>query len=120
MIIDSRLKVFDVLAGCGSFTLAARRLGMSQSAVSQNIALLEKEAGGALFERGRGSVSLTPKGRVFHAYAKRILALYSDLDSAMDGKAVSGSTVLDLGDGRTAEIAVKEGKIEINLNSSNN
>ena len=118
MISDARLKVFVGLAESGSFTLAAKQLDMSQSAVSQNISLLEKESGGALFERGRGNVTLTPKGEVFYAYAKRILALYGDLGAAMDGKPVRDNTVLDLGDGRTAEIAVRDGKIEIDLKSS--
>ncbi len=63
MIEDSRLKVFLAVAREGSFTIAARKLGISQPAVSQNIAELEKSLGVELFERSRGSVRLTSAGR---------------------------------------------------------
>ena len=43
MIEDSRLKVFLAVAREGSFTIAARKLGISQPAVSQNVAELEKK-----------------------------------------------------------------------------
>ena len=79
MTTDNRLKIFVAVAQSGSFTLAARSLGCTQPAVSQNIAQLESETGCALFERGRGSVSLTPSGRVFFSYAKRILSLYESM-----------------------------------------
>ena len=49
MTTDNRLKIFVAVAQSGSFTLAARSLGCTQPAVSQNIAQLESEAGCALF-----------------------------------------------------------------------
>lgn len=61
----------------GSFTLAAKALGVSQPAVSQNIAELEKSLGAELFLRRKGSVTLTPKGAAFKEYAGRILYWYT-------------------------------------------
>lgn len=76
MLGDFRLKVFEALSATGSFTRAAEQLGISQPAVSQNIAELEKDLGVRLFERGRSEVSLTPQGRVFRSYAGKILYWY--------------------------------------------
>ena len=70
---DFRLKVFVTVAKEGSFTKAAAALGVTQPAVSQNIADLEKMTGNRLFDRLRGEVVLTPQGKLFMEYAERIL-----------------------------------------------
>lgn len=77
---DQRLRIFDAVARERSFTGAARRLGLSQSAVSQCIADLEKRSGCVLFDRQRGAVTLTPRGETFRLFAARILKAYEDLD----------------------------------------
>lgn len=77
MLEDFRLKVFMAVEREGNFTRAASNLGISQPAVSQNIAELEKETGTELFYRKKGSVSLTPAGTAFKEYAARILHWYS-------------------------------------------
>lgn len=73
MLEDFRLKVFVTVAKEGSFTKAAAALGVTQPAVSQNIADLEKMTGNRLFDRLRGEVVLTPQGKLFLEYADRIL-----------------------------------------------
>lgn len=73
MLEDFKLKVFKAVAENGSFTLAAKSLGISQPAVSQNIAELEKATGTQLFERNRSSVTLTASGIAFKEYAEKIL-----------------------------------------------
>jgi DNA-binding transcriptional LysR family regulator len=55
-------------------TRAAERVGRSQSAVSQQIAKLERLLGEALLTRGK-EISLTPEGEIFLRYAKQIFAL---------------------------------------------
>ncbi|MBO4671550.1 MAG: LysR family transcriptional regulator [Bacteroidales bacterium] len=114
---DRRLETFVTLAELGSFTAAARKLGLSQPTVSQQVSALESWAGGELFVRGNAPVALTPRGEVFCSYARRILSLYEDLAGAMAGEAppASGRTVLELGDGRSAEIRVDEGELRIAL-----
>ena len=78
MLEDFKLKVFMTVAAEGSFTKAAAVLGVSQPAVSQNVAELEKLAGAKLFERLRGEVVLTPQGKVFMEYVRKIMDACSD------------------------------------------
>jgi DNA-binding transcriptional LysR family regulator len=56
-----------------SFTKAAERLSISQSAVSEQVKLLEQEAGFPLFRRGPRGIDLTERGRTFLYEAERIV-----------------------------------------------
>jgi len=76
MFEDFRLRIFMEVAAEGSFTKAAKKLGVSQPAVSQNISELEKQLGTTLFERMRGEVALTDAGKTFQEYASNILHWY--------------------------------------------
>ena len=76
MFEDSRLKIFLTVARTGNFTCAARELGITQPAVSQSVAQLEKDLGRQLFERGRNEVTLTQQGLVFKSYADKIQYWY--------------------------------------------
>ena len=82
MIEDSRLKIFRAVVQEESFTLAAARLGISQPAVSQNIAELEKAVGRKLFLRNRYTVRLNADGVAFNEYASQIEYWYSALNAA--------------------------------------
>lgn len=94
MFGDFRLQVFMALSRTGNFTRAADVLGISQPAVSQNIAGLEKELGVRLFERNRGEAILTSAGRVFMEYAVHILYWYDSAGSMFGaGKAVEAGGV---------------------------
>lgn len=73
---DFRLKVFLMLIECGSFTLAARELGVSQPAVSQNIAELERLLGVPLLDSRRGEITLTEEGKRFKGCAEQIMHWY--------------------------------------------
>jgi DNA-binding transcriptional LysR family regulator len=72
-----RLRTFQVLSETLHFRHAAERLGVTQSAVSQQIAALEKELGAALFERIGRRVFLTPAGTVLAGEAVKVLAAAS-------------------------------------------
>ena len=61
----SALLAFESAARHGSFSLAARELRTSQSAISRHIARLERQLATRLFDRSRGGVSLTEAGRHF-------------------------------------------------------
>ena len=76
MFEDSRINIFMAVCEEGSFTKAARRLGISQPAVSQNISEIEKGVGARIFERDRNSVTLTEEGRLFKDFAEQILYWY--------------------------------------------
>ncbi|MFD2421144.1 LysR family transcriptional regulator [Amycolatopsis pigmentata] len=56
------LRVLREVAERGSFTAAATELGYTQSAVSRQVAALERSAGLKLFDRRPGGVVLTPAG----------------------------------------------------------
>jgi molybdate transport repressor ModE-like protein len=70
------LAALEAVAEEGSFGRAARRLGYTQSAVSQQIAQLEKVVGAKLVERPGGprAVSLTDAGRLLRRHADAIVA----------------------------------------------
>lgn len=81
MLEDFRLKVFIAVASEGSFTKAAVRLGITQPAVSQHVAELEKVTGVRLFERLRSEVVLTDQGKIFKDHAERIISAYSSVEN---------------------------------------
>lgn len=89
MFEDFRLKVFNAVVDKCSFTLAAKELGVSQPAVSQNISELEKEFGISFFVRKRGAVTLTPEGRIFYEYVRRILFWYNSAVSVFSTETIS-------------------------------
>lgn len=69
------LKTFIFLSKVKNFTLAAEKLSIAQSTVTNRISELEKEVGKKLFSRGSKTVALTEAGEIFLHYAERILEL---------------------------------------------
>ena len=61
-----KLRLFDVVAGAGSFTEAARRLHMSQPALSRQVLALEEEVGAKLFHRHARGLAMTHEGEQLH------------------------------------------------------
>ncbi len=86
MHIES-LKVFCDLVDSQSFSLAAERNFVTQSAVSQQIRTLEEKFQRRLLERvrGRREVRLTPAGEVFYRECRSVLASYDQLHESMRG-----------------------------------
>jgi DNA-binding transcriptional LysR family regulator len=74
MLDVKRLRVLREVAAQGSFSAAADALSYTQSAVSQQIAALEREAGTLLVERNARGVRLTDAGTVLVGHADAILA----------------------------------------------
>lgn len=60
------LQVFEAVGRCGTVTLAARELGVSPGAVSQQMRNLEDNLGVALLERKGRQVEMTTWGRLYH------------------------------------------------------
>jgi Transcriptional regulator len=81
------LKVFCDLVDTQSFSLAAERNFITQSAVSQQIRTLEDKFKRRLLERvrGRREVRLTPAGEVFYRESKNVLLCYDQLQENMRG-----------------------------------
>ena len=72
----TQLKGFLTIAECRSFTAAADRLYISQSALSQQMKALERELGFALFDRSSRQVALTEAGRSFYQSALKMEELF--------------------------------------------
>ena len=64
--------VFAEVVATGSFTEAARRLGLSKASVSREVARLERRLGAQLLRRTTRNMSLTEIGEVFHAGCQRV------------------------------------------------
>ncbi|WP_232476335.1 LysR family transcriptional regulator [Flavisphingomonas formosensis] len=67
------LFAFARAGSLGSYTAAARSLGVSPSAVSKSVQRLEKQLGLSLFTRTTRSLTLTTEGRELHERALRLL-----------------------------------------------
>ena len=72
MDID-QARTFLAITANGSFLEAAKQLHLTQSTVSARIQRLEEELNARLFVRNRAGASLTPAGRRFLDYAKRLV-----------------------------------------------
>ena len=67
-----QLEMFGAVAEEGTFTRAAERLHVSQSAISRQVKLLEEELGGSLLHRGPKRVALTQPGELLLKMVHRI------------------------------------------------
>src|SRR5947209_1534918 len=73
--LDTRqLRAFATLARTGSFTLAAKELYLSQSAVSHSMKALEQDVGCRLLDRMGKKVLLTQAGEQLLHHAQKILS----------------------------------------------
>jgi DNA-binding transcriptional LysR family regulator len=86
------LKVFCDVVETKSFSVAASQNYVTQSAVSQQIRMLEEKYGKQLLERTRGNVQLTPAGEILYQASKEIVQRYTDLEGHMHAvtKVVAG------------------------------
>ncbi len=93
MLNVGRLRILKEVAYRGSLSSAAEALSYTQSAVSQQIAALEAEAGMTLLERHSRGVSLTAAGQTLLGHAEGILAQLDAAEAAL-------STIAGLRGGR--------------------
>src|SRR5690606_21178637 len=123
------LAFFQHLARAGSLTGAARELGLSLSAVSKRLKLLEARLGVQLAQRTTRSLSLTPEGERYLARGAAILDDLAELedslndpDSALTGRICVNAT---FGFGRRhitpllSEFAARHPGLEIQLELTN-
>ncbi|MDX2187732.1 MAG: LysR family transcriptional regulator [Opitutaceae bacterium] len=101
--LDSRqLLAFAAVARRGSFTLAAKDLFLTQSAVSHAMKSLEEEVGSRLLDRVGKRVLLTQAGEQFLRHAEKILAEMEMARAALDTLANWGHGRLRVGASTTA------------------
>ncbi|MEV0410657.1 LysR family transcriptional regulator [Streptomyces sp. NPDC050448] len=87
------LRVLRAVAEQGTFTAAAASLGYTQSAVSRQIASIERIAGSELLERRRDGVRLTAAGRVVVRRATLVLDEIDATARELSGLPAPGGTV---------------------------
>ncbi|MDF1815401.1 MAG: LysR family transcriptional regulator [Verrucomicrobiales bacterium] len=83
MQIETFRILFD-LVETASFSEAAERNGVTQSAVSQQIKAIEEKFGVTLVERGRKNFAVTPEGEIFLSAGKEILQIYEGIHGKLD------------------------------------
>ncbi|MFF0146746.1 DNA-binding transcriptional LysR family regulator [Amycolatopsis sulphurea] len=97
MLDVRRMQVLRSVITSGSITAAARNLGYTPSAISQQLAVLEREAGTPLLERvGRG-VRPTPAGTLLSGHAEALSAELARAETALT----------ELKEGRTGKLAIR-------------
>lgn len=86
----AQLTTFVAVVDHGSFSEAARVLGLSQPAVTMQIQALEADIGATLLDRGYRRVSLTEAGQVLLPYARRVIG---ELDEARSSIALLSDSI---------------------------
>jgi DNA-binding transcriptional LysR family regulator len=120
-----RVRVFHAVAHAGSFTRAAERLGLSQSAISRQIGALEEDLATSLFHRHARGLVLTEQGEILlHAadeVAKRMASVQTALGDSRDHAAghLRVNTTIGIGTvwlvGHLADFVERHPEIRISL-----
>ena len=84
MLDVRRMRVLREVAVRGSFSAAAEALSFTQSAISQQIAALEREAGCTLVTRNARGIRLTEAGEALVRHADAILARLSEAEAELE------------------------------------
>src|SRR6476661_5132523 len=101
--LDSRqLRAFSILARTGSFTLAAKQLFLSQSAVSHSMKALEQEVGCRLLDGMGKKVLLTQAGETLLHHSEKILQEMNTARGALEQLGKWGRDRLRIGASSTA------------------
>ena len=95
-MIDHRLLAFEAVLQEGGFERAARRLALTQSAVSQRVKLLEAELGQVLLVRSK-PVRPTPAGRRLLPYLAQLRLMEAEARRALSPREVDGPLRLAVG-----------------------
>ena len=102
MLDVHQLTVFLAVAEKLSFTRAAEGLFLTQSAVSHQIANVERAMGSELFARQGRSIALTPAGQEMAYHARRVIAALGETEAAVRRAARPGQGRLRIGASTTA------------------
>jgi len=100
------LAAFEAIVETGSFAAAGRRLGYSQSAISHQIATLERAAGVRLLDRPVGTrrVTLTEAGERLLRHARRVADAMRAAEADLAALAAGAAGTLDVGTFQSASV----------------
>ncbi|MCZ4271411.1 LysR substrate-binding domain-containing protein [Maritalea porphyrae] len=93
-----QLQTFAVIADCGSFTEAAKRVFKTQSAVSMQIKRLEERLGTSLLIREGRRVTVTHAGETLYHRARRMLQINADIVDLFSKEDLSGTIHIGIPD----------------------
>lgn len=93
----SDIEKFVETSSCRTIMEAARKLEISQPALSESLKRLEDDLGSVLFYRSRSGIQLTPSGKVFLFKAQNALQAMRDLEIAKDEEHIFGGRSLVIG-----------------------
>jgi len=96
------LRSFLQVAECGTITLAARRLFLTQPALSRRLSQLERDLGAPLFERTRQGVELTAQGRLARSAGRDLVEGWERLRERLTSLGNLEQGTVRLGGGATA------------------
>src|SRR4030043_332110 len=91
------LVVYYEVVQLKSFSKAAEALCLTQPGVSNHISQLEVQTGRALLKREKGTIELTPEGKVIFKYAERIVKISEDLEKRIKSMDEEGKPHLNGG-----------------------
>jgi DNA-binding transcriptional LysR family regulator len=103
------LQLFHLVAEHRNFTRAGQAAGLTQSAITRQIAGMEARLGVALFERTTRTVNLTAAGAALYARSGVILSGVDDAVKALRTRFETGPAVLRVGIARTISLAYLPG-----------
>ncbi len=93
----NQLRYFVAVAETGGFARAARRCGVTQPSLSQQIQKLERELGQLLFDRLGRTIKLTAAGEVLLPRAQGLVAEFNALKRSVDNEILSGAGSVAVG-----------------------
>lgn len=98
MLDPDLLRAFLAITDSGSFTLAAERLHMTQSTISQQLRRLEQGVGRPLIDRTARPVRPTPAGERLLGHARRLLSLQHEAETLLADPAGTAAIRIGLPD----------------------
>lgn len=107
------IRVFEAAARLGSFTKAAEELGMTQSAASYQIKVLEERAGTPLFIRKIRKIALTEAGERLAPHTTGVFSALADAWVATKGGATGVLSVTTVDSFATSWLAVRLGTFQL-------
>ncbi|MEE9387981.1 MAG: LysR substrate-binding domain-containing protein [Paracoccaceae bacterium] len=122
----TQLRAFQNVALHGGFSLAARAIGLTQSAVSDQVLSLEREFDILLFDRSKKQTRLTNQGKQLFAITSQLFEIESQaLDFLTESRSVATGTLNIIADSAShvtellSRFRLKHPAVRINLRSGN-
>src|SRR5438105_8776365 len=97
-----QFRYFDRIARYGSFSKAARDLGLAEPTLNEQITRLEREIGTPVFDRHTRPLHLTPAGEALQRRVRSVLAEVNELNADLAALVVLASGHVTIGAGRSS------------------